>query len=133
MKIKTGWRGLDSKQFGLALIACMTGLAATAQSNVYSLEGLHTDKLAEMDAAINDAITDKRCPGGVLWLQHQGRSHYKAFGQRALVPAKEPMTEDTIFDAASLTKVVACTPAAMLLVERGTTPPIVSALRDPRR
>src|SRR4029077_8230876 len=31
----------------------------------------------------------------------------------------EPMTEDTIFDAASLTKVVACTPAVMLLVERG--------------
>src|ERR1039458_4307443 len=39
--------------------------------------------------------------------------------QRALVPAKEPMTEDTIFDAASLTKVIACTPAVMLLVERG--------------
>ena len=29
------------------------------------------------------------------------------------------MTEDTIFDAASLTKVVACTPAMMLLIERG--------------
>jgi CubicO group peptidase (beta-lactamase class C family) len=72
-----------------------------------------------MDAATNEAIVDKRCPGGVLWLQHQGRSHHKAFGQRALVPSEEPMTEDTIFDSASLTKVVACTPAAMLLIERG--------------
>ncbi len=76
-------------------------------------------KLAEMDAAINRAIADKKCPGGVLWLEHRGVSYHKAYGNRALVPAPEPMTEDTIFDAASLTKVVACTPAVMLLVERG--------------
>ena len=49
----------------------------------------------------------------------RGASYHKAYGNRALVPAVEPMTEDTIFDAASLTKVVACTPAVMLLVERG--------------
>ena len=29
-------------------------------------------KLAEMDAAINQAIADKKCPGGVLWLEHRG-------------------------------------------------------------
>jgi len=72
-----------------------------------------------MDAAINRAIADKECPGGVLWLEHRGVSYHKAYGNRALVPAVEPMTEDTIFDAASLTKVMACTPAVMLLVERG--------------
>ncbi|HSA11939.1 MAG TPA: DUF1343 domain-containing protein [Candidatus Paceibacterota bacterium] len=72
-----------------------------------------------MDAAITRAIADKKCPGGVLWLEHGAANYHKAYGQRALVPAPEPMTEDTIFDAASLTKVVACTPAMMLLVERG--------------
>jgi uncharacterized protein YbbC (DUF1343 family)/CubicO group peptidase (beta-lactamase class C family) len=76
-------------------------------------------KLAEMDAAINHAIADKKCPGGVLWLEHQGANYHKAYGNRSLVPAVEPMTEDTLFDAASLTKVIACTPAVMLLVERG--------------
>ncbi len=76
-------------------------------------------KLAEMDAVIERAIADKKCPGGVLWLEHRGATYHKAYGQRALVPAAEPMSEDTIFDAASLTKVVACTPAMMLLVERG--------------
>ena len=76
-------------------------------------------KLAEMDAAISRAVADKKCPGGVLWVEHRGVTYHKAYGQRALVPAPEPMTEDTIFDAASLTKVVACTPAVMLLVERG--------------
>src|SRR5213593_3867646 len=79
----------------------------------------HPDKLVEMDSAINQAVADHQCPGAVLWLERNGVAYHKAFGKRALAPAEEPMTEDTIFDAASLTKVVACTPAVMLLVERG--------------
>jgi CubicO group peptidase (beta-lactamase class C family) len=81
--------------------------------------GFHPDKLAEMDTVINAAIANHKCPGGVLWLEHEGEIYKKSFGSRALVPKREPMTEDTIFDAASLTKVVATTPAVMLLVERG--------------
>jgi CubicO group peptidase (beta-lactamase class C family) len=77
------------------------------------------DKLAAMDAAINQAIANHNCPGGVLWLESSGSAYHKAFGSRALVPAREAMTEDTIFDVASLTKVVATTPAVLLLVERG--------------
>ena len=48
-----------------------------------------------------------------------GREHARAYGHRAVLPAVEPMTGDTVFDAASLTKVIACAPAVMLLVERG--------------
>jgi uncharacterized protein YbbC (DUF1343 family)/CubicO group peptidase (beta-lactamase class C family) len=84
-----------------------------------SLQAFYPEKLAEMDAAINRAIAEKRCPGGVLWLEHRGTSYHKAYGNRALVPQVEPMSEDSIFDAASVTKVAACTPAVMLLVERG--------------
>jgi len=75
-------------------------------------------KLAGMDAAIERAIVEENCPGGVLWLEHHGVVYQRAFGHRALVPEREAMTADTIFDAASLTKVVACTPAVMLLAER---------------
>src|SRR6266446_1271708 len=77
------------------------------------------DKLVEMDAAVSQAVADHQCPGAVLWLERNGVAYHKAYGKRALAPAEEPMTEDTIFDAASLTKVVACTPAVMLLIERG--------------
>jgi len=77
------------------------------------------DKLAEMDAAIETAITSHKCPGGVLWLERNGTAYHKAYGSRALVSARETMTEDTVFDMASLTKVVATTPAVMLLIERG--------------
>jgi len=76
-------------------------------------------RLAEMDAAVQQAIADKMLPGGVLWLERNGAAYHKAYGQKALSPSEEPMTEATIFDAASLTKVVATTPAIMLLVERG--------------
>jgi len=79
----------------------------------------HDNKLAEMDAAIAQAVADKKLPGGVLWLEHRDASYHKAFGQRALVPAAEPMSENTIFDAASLTKVIAATPAIMRLIEQG--------------
>ena len=48
-----------------------------------------------------------------------GASNFARDEKRALVPAAEAMTLDTIFDLASLTKVVATTPSVMLLVEEG--------------
>ncbi len=80
---------------------------------------LRPEKLKEMDAAITEAIRDHRCPGGVLWVERGTAVYHKAYGFRSVQPGVEDMTEDTIFDLASLTKVVACTPALMLLVERG--------------
>jgi len=77
------------------------------------------EKLAEIDSLIESGIAERRMPGAVLWIEREGVFHRKAYGQRALEPVAEPMTEDTIFDAASLTKVVATTPAIMLLAERG--------------
>ncbi|MBC8003544.1 MAG: serine hydrolase, partial [Opitutaceae bacterium] len=76
-------------------------------------------KLASMDAAIGQAIGDRMIPGGVLWLERNNVSYHKAYGNRALVPSVEAMTEDTIFDAASLTKVIAGAPAMLLLIQRG--------------
>ena len=61
----------------------------------------------------------------LIW--HRGQAVYhKAFGQRAVRPMSEPMQTDTIFDLASLTKVVATTTAVMMLVEEGLV-----RLRDP--
>lgn len=73
-----------------------------------------------IDAVIGQAIQDKLIPGAVVLVGHNGQIVYrKAYGSRALVPAKELMTVDTIFDAASLTKVVATTSALMKLFEQG--------------
>ena len=77
------------------------------------------EKLAAMDAAITQAIAEKKLPGGVLWLERGGVTYSKSFGHRALVPQAEPMSVDTLFDAASLTKSIATAPAIAMLLERG--------------
>ncbi|HEY2091762.1 MAG TPA: exo-beta-N-acetylmuramidase NamZ domain-containing protein [Thermoanaerobaculia bacterium] len=74
---------------------------------------------ANIDAAVNTAIADHKLPGGVIWVERGKNVYHRAYGHRALVPHEEPMTEDTIFDAASLTKVTATTPSIWLLIERG--------------
>ncbi len=69
---------------------------------------------------VEEAIREGKCPGAVVLVGHAGKVVYRrAFGSRALVPKKLPMTPDTIFDLASLTKVVATTTAVMQLVEQG--------------
>ncbi|MDP9115147.1 MAG: beta-lactamase family protein, partial [Acidobacteriota bacterium] len=73
-----------------------------------------------LDAIVEAAVRDGLIPGAVLLIGHDGKIvHRKAYGSRALVPQREPMTADTIFDIASLTKVVATTPALMKLFEQG--------------
>lgn len=94
-------------------------IGANAQSANAAGDAIRSEKESQMDAAITEAIAAGKCPGGVLWVEHQGQRYYKDYGNRALVPKAEIMLVDTIFDAASLTKVVACTPGVMLLIERG--------------
>ncbi len=75
---------------------------------------------ADLDAAIDQAVREDKIPGAVLLVGHHGQVVYrKAYGYRALEPAKEPMTVDTIFDIASLTKIVATTSGMMKLFEQG--------------
>ena len=57
---------------------------------------------------------------GAVLLFESGEKRLLHFeGRRAILPAEEPMTEDTVFDAASLTKVVATLPCVMKLIETG--------------
>lgn len=77
------------------------------------------EKLKEIDAAVERAIAAGLIPGAVLHLEAHGQSYAKAYGLRASKPQREPMTMDTLFDLASLTKVLATTPALLQLVERG--------------
>ena len=82
-------------------------------------EVFHAGKLAELDAAVTQAVSDGEIVGAAVWVERNRLSHHKAFGHRAVKPTMEPMTEDTIFDAASVTKAVAAASAAMLCLERG--------------
>ncbi|MBI2682087.1 MAG: DUF1343 domain-containing protein [Acidobacteriales bacterium] len=73
-----------------------------------------------VDAVIEQAIAQDHIPGAVLLVGHKGRVVYrKAYGMRALEPAAEPMTLDTIFDVASMTKSIVTAPAVMQLLGEG--------------
>ena len=68
-----------------------------------------------MDAA----IAQKKLPGAVVLIGHNNHIAFeKAYGNRALEPTLEPMTEDTLFDMASLTKVLVTTTAILQLYEQ---------------
>jgi uncharacterized protein YbbC (DUF1343 family) len=59
-------------------------------------------------------------PGCVVCIgRRDGIALLKAYGRRAVAPADEPMTTDTVFDLASITKPVATATAVMRLVEEG--------------
>lgn len=73
-----------------------------------------------LDSIIEEAIRSDQIPGAVVTIGHEGRVVYqKAYGLRALIPKREPMTLDTVFDIASLTKVVATTTSIAKLIELG--------------
>jgi CubicO group peptidase (beta-lactamase class C family) len=79
--------------------------------------GVDQARLSRIDDVIATAIAEKKLPGAVV-LVGRGDSvaFRKAYGNRALAPSVEAMTPDTIFDMASLTKVMATTTAVMMLV-----------------
>lgn len=77
-------------------------------------------RLARMDEVIEEGISQHKLPGAVVLVARRGRIVWqRAYGSRATEPAREPMSVDTIFDLASLTKVVATATSIMILVERG--------------
>jgi uncharacterized protein YbbC (DUF1343 family)/CubicO group peptidase (beta-lactamase class C family) len=109
------------------LVACMLLAVFFTQTFAANLPvaapasvGMSAERLARIDAAVADAIARKETPGAVVLAARRGRVVWKkAYGSRAVEPVREQMTTDTIFDAASLTKVVATATSIMILVERG--------------
>jgi uncharacterized protein YbbC (DUF1343 family)/CubicO group peptidase (beta-lactamase class C family) len=102
------------RRVSLLLVALLAGCASTAARQAFD-----PTQLRAIDATIDAAIAAHELPGGIFHLERDGAVYQRAYGHRALVPTPERMTDDTIFDAASLTKVVATTPAIWLLIERG--------------
>jgi uncharacterized protein YbbC (DUF1343 family)/CubicO group peptidase (beta-lactamase class C family) len=101
--------------------ATLPGTSAAAASPVLAMDlNAYAEKLAPVDAVVRNAIAAGHTPGAVVLIGHQGKVIYrKAFGNRSLEPTVEPMTVDTVFDMASLTKVMATTGSIMRMVQLG--------------
>lgn len=104
------------------LLVCSFALSTFAQLPFAkpAVVSVSQSQLARIDGAVAEAIGKRQLPGAVVLVGRNGKVVWrKAYGDRALEPSREAMTTDTIFDAASLTKVVATATSIMLLVERG--------------
>ncbi|MGD0446077.1 MAG: sodium/solute symporter [Edaphobacter sp.] len=87
-----------------------------------------------VSAAVNQAIAAKKLPGAVVLIGHNGKTVFEqAYGDRSLEPQVEPMTVDTIFDMASLTKCLVTATAVLQLYEEkklGLDDPVVKYLPE---
>lgn len=99
-----------------------TGPLAEAQDTL--AKGILAERVG---AAVDDALRAGKLPGCVVVVGRRDRVLYEqAFGARALLPSRELMTVDTVFDLASLTKPLATATSLAVLVDRGAV-----ALDDP--
>lgn len=82
--------------------------------------GMNSDKLALVDDVISNAIAEGAVPGAVLSVVRGDKIVYlKAYGNKSVVPDTIPMTTETVFDLASVSKCVGTTLSFLQLVEKG--------------
>lgn len=105
----------------LAAALAVSSLAhGTLRQATPESHGMDSEKLAQVDRVINDAIAAKEIPGAVLSVVRGNDIVYlKAYGSKSVVPTVEPMTTETMFDLASVSKCVGTTLAFMQLIENG--------------
>ena len=107
--------GIPIKLAAFLLAACFL-----APLVAHAAPDLNEQRLEGIAPIVEAAVKANKIPGAVVLIGHDGRVVYrKAFGERSLVPERQPMMADTIFDMASMTKVMATTTAVMQLVEQG--------------
>ena len=104
----------------LALCITLSGAAQPLQRVAPEEAGLDSRRLLDADRAICDAIREEGIPGAVLAVVRHGRLAYlKAYGNRRILPAEEPMTTSTVFDMASCSKSLSTALSVMVLVDQG--------------
>ncbi|RBP38507.1 CubicO group peptidase (beta-lactamase class C family) [Roseimicrobium gellanilyticum] len=109
------------RSLGLALAMMLLAKAALHGQTAATppLQQLDSKYTREFSKAIHQAVWDRVIAGATWHVEHRGVWREGCYGFRAKAPEKESISQDTIFDLASLTKVVATTPSIMLLVEQG--------------
>ena len=104
----------------LILLSCSLATAQALEPIPPQKVGMSGERLKRLDEVLGNAITKGETPGAVVLVAREGRVVYrKGSGISALLPNKKPMLIDTIFDVASLTKVLVTAPSIMILVEEG--------------
>lgn len=112
------------KRVLLIWAATLAAFVASAQKPLKTARpedcGMNGAKLAQVDRVIGEYVTDKTIPGAVISVVRGDKIVYlKAYGNKSLVPKVEPMTTETMFDLASVSKCVGTTLSFLQLIENG--------------
>jgi CubicO group peptidase (beta-lactamase class C family) len=102
----------------ISLAVLAAGCAPLPQARQASVQ-LDSAQFARIDGAMHDAIAARRLPGAVFHLERGGAIHERAYGRLSYDDDAPQVTTATVFDAASLSKVLATAPAILLLAEDG--------------
>ncbi|MEJ2581599.1 MAG: serine hydrolase, partial [Acidobacteriota bacterium] len=82
--------------------------------------GFRPGGMDEVDRVLDEFVAEGAFPGGVVAVGHRGALvHLHPFGKLSYDDDAPAVTADTIYDLASLTKVVATTTMAMIMVDEG--------------
>ena len=108
----------------LALAAVLTAACCPKESGIRRAsplsQGMNPVRLALIDSTVQASIDAEEIPGAVVGVVRNGALVYeKAFGYKSLVPEKDTMTLETMFDLASVSKCVGTTLSMMQLIETG--------------
>ena len=80
---------------------------------------LDAARFPQIDAAIEEAVAARQLPGAVFHLERKGDRYERAYGRLSYAPGAAAVGTRTVYDAASLTKVLATAPSVLLLAEQG--------------
>lgn len=81
---------------------------------------MRADRLSRIDRVVADGLRRGNMPGCVVLIGHEGHIVFEnAYGHRQTEPQQVPMTLDTVFDLASLTKPIATATSVMMLIQEG--------------
>lgn len=92
---------------------------AAAPVSLHENAQLDSAHFGAIDNAIEAAIAERKLPGAVFRLERNGDAYEKAYGKFSYEDDAAAVTTRTLYDAASLTKVIATAPSVLLLAEEG--------------
>jgi CubicO group peptidase (beta-lactamase class C family) len=101
------------------LAGCATAPPAATVAGAQRTQSLDPARFPEIDAALVQAVAAHQLPGAVVHLERGGAVYEQAYGKLSYEPDAPEVRTSTVFDAASLSKVLATAPSVLMLAEEG--------------